>query len=51
MASGIDFEFVAKQLWVLEGKQLHRLSLDDLTPQEPQLVLPLGGARLIGGYG
>jgi ATP-dependent 26S proteasome regulatory subunit len=51
VASGADFEFVAKQLWVLEGKALHRLSLEDLTPQEPQLVLPMAGAQLIAGHG
>jgi ATP-dependent 26S proteasome regulatory subunit len=51
VASGTDFEFVAKQLWILDGVVLNRLSLDDLTPLEPQISLPLGGARLIGGHG
>ncbi len=51
VASGTDFEFVAKQLWVLDGVALHRLSLEDLTPQEPQLTLPIGGTRLISGHG
>ena len=51
VASGADFELVAKQLWVLDGKALHRLSLDDLTPQEPQLILPMAGSQIIAGHG
>jgi ATP-dependent 26S proteasome regulatory subunit len=51
VGGGVDFEFVAKQLWVLDGKSLHRLSLDDLTPQEPQMVLPQSGSRLVAGHG
>jgi ATP-dependent 26S proteasome regulatory subunit len=49
--SGDDFEFVAKQLWVLHGRALQRLSLDDLVALEPQLLLPSPGLLLVGGHG
>jgi ATP-dependent 26S proteasome regulatory subunit len=49
--AGGDFDFVAKQLWVLDGRSLRRLNLDDLSVIEPHLVLPHSGSGLVVGHG
>ncbi len=51
VASGDDFDFVAKQLWTLQGTSLQRRALEDLALQEPQLELPVPATRLVAGHG